>query len=96
MTSGTCLVRYDLSSGAVTAHGFGPGRTPGEAAFAPADGTPGGPGRLMTYVYDAATDRSDLAVLDADDLTAPPVAVIHLPARVPFGFHGNWLADGDG
>ncbi|MGW5429323.1 carotenoid oxygenase family protein [Streptomyces sp. NPDC004059] len=96
MTSGTCLVRYDLSSGAVTAHDFGPGRTPGEAAFAPVDGTPGGPGRLMTYVYDAATDRSDLAVLDADDLTAPPVAVIHLPARVPFGFHGNWLADGDG
>ena len=37
MTSGTSLVRYDLSSGAVTAHDFGPGRTPGEAAFVPAD-----------------------------------------------------------
>lgn len=95
MTSGTALVRYDLATGAATAHDFGPGRTPGEAAFAPADGTPGGPGWLLTYVHDAATDRSDLVVLDAGDLAAPPVATVHLPARVPFGFHGNWLADAD-
>jgi carotenoid cleavage dioxygenase len=46
----------------------------------------------MTYVYDAATDRSDLVILDADDMAAPPVATVHLPARVPYGFHGNWLA----
>ncbi|MFI8961818.1 carotenoid oxygenase family protein [Streptomyces sp. NPDC053493] len=90
---GSSLVRYDLATGASAAHDFGPGRTPGEAAFAPADDTPGGPGWLLTYVHDAAIDRSDLVVLDADDLGAPPVATVHLPARVPFGFHGNWLAD---
>ncbi|MFE0464336.1 carotenoid oxygenase family protein, partial [Kitasatospora sp. NPDC058965] len=70
-----------------------PGRTPGDAAFVPADGTPGGPGWLMAFVHDAATDRSDLVVLDADDLAAPPVATVHLPRRVPAGFHGNWLPD---
>ncbi|MFI8458712.1 carotenoid oxygenase family protein [Kitasatospora sp. NPDC085464] len=77
-------------------------RTPGEAVFVPAGtGTPvgpgagsaGSPGWLMTYVHDARTERSDLVVLAADDLAAPPVATVHLPARVPFGFHGNWLAD---
>lgn len=93
VTCGTSLVRYDLTTGSATTHDFGPGRTPGEAAFAPADDRPGGPGWLMTYVHDATTDRSDLVVLDAGDLAAPPVATIHLPARVPFGFHGNWLAD---
>jgi carotenoid cleavage dioxygenase len=87
------LLRYDLRTGAVTAHDFGAGRFPAEASFAPADDAPGGPGWLLTYVYDAATDRSDLVILDADDLTAPPVATVHLPARVPYGFHGNWLAD---
>ncbi|MCW7942646.1 9-cis-epoxycarotenoid dioxygenase [Streptomyces hygroscopicus] len=93
VTCGNSLVRYELATGSATAHDFGPGRTPGEAAFAPADDVAGGPGWLMTYVYDAATDRSDLVVLDAGDLTAAPVATIHLPARVPYGFHGNWLQD---
>ncbi|QNE20247.1 carotenoid oxygenase family protein [Kribbella qitaiheensis] len=91
--AGGTLIRYDLRDGAVSSYEFGPGRTPGEAAFAAADGHPGGDGWLMTYVYDAATDTSDLVILDAADLTAPPVATIHLPTRVPFGFHGNWLAD---
>ncbi|MER6143193.1 carotenoid oxygenase family protein [Streptomyces sparsogenes] len=93
LTCERSLVRYDLATGATTAYDFGPGRTPGEAAFAPADEVAGGPGWLMTYVHDAATDRSDLVVLDADDLAAGPVATVHLPARVPFGFHGNWLDD---
>lgn len=87
------LLRYDLHTGAVTSHEFGPGRIPGEAAFAPADDRPGGDGWLMSYVYNAATGTSDLVILDAGDLTAPPVATVHLPVRVPYGFHGNWLAD---
>ncbi|MFG2718722.1 carotenoid oxygenase family protein [Streptomyces sp. NPDC048416] len=88
------LLRYDLRTGAVVRHEFGVGRTPAEAAFAPADDRPGGPGWLLSYVYDAARDASDLVILDVENLAAPPVATVHLPQRVPFGFHGNWLADG--
>ncbi|MFG2861520.1 carotenoid oxygenase family protein [Streptomyces sioyaensis] len=87
------LLRYDLQTGAVVRHDFGPGRTPGEAVFAPADDRPGGPGWLITYVYDASTDTSDLVVLDTEDISADPVATVHLPQRVPYGFHGNWLPD---
>ncbi|MFB6566280.1 carotenoid oxygenase family protein [Streptomyces noursei] len=87
------LLRYDLRTGAAVRYDFGPGRTPGEAAFAPADDRPGGPGWLITYVYDATSDTSDLVILDADDLTAGPVATVSLPRRVPYGFHGNWLPD---
>ncbi|MFI9403714.1 carotenoid oxygenase family protein [Nocardia sp. NPDC052316] len=87
------LLRYDLHTGGSTSHEFGQGRIPGEAVFAPADENPGGDGYLMTFVYDAATDSSDLTILDATDLAAAPVATIHLPRRVPFGFHGSWLAD---
>ncbi|MEV6558044.1 carotenoid oxygenase family protein [Nocardia sp. NPDC051756] len=87
------LIRYDLHTGGQIAHEFGPGKIPGEAAFAPADQNAGGPGYLMTYVYNAETDRSDLTILNADDVAAEPVATIHLPRRVPFGFHGSWLAD---
>jgi carotenoid cleavage dioxygenase len=90
---GGVLVRYDLRKGIATEHRFGPGRRPSEAAFVPGDDQPDGAGWLMTYVYDAAVDSSDLVILDAADLAAPPVATIHLPRRVPFGFHGNWLTD---
>jgi len=31
-------------------------------------------------------------VLNAQDVTAGPVASAKLPRRVPFGFHGNWVA----
>jgi carotenoid cleavage dioxygenase len=91
--SRAAIHRYDLRKSSVASHYFAPGRVPGEAAFAPADDQPGGPGWLMTYVYDASTDCSDLVVLDADNLTREPVATIHLPRRVPAGFHGSWLAD---
>ncbi|MFE2996801.1 carotenoid oxygenase family protein [Nocardia sp. NPDC059246] len=87
------LLRYDLHTGSSIAHTFGPGRLPAEASFAPADETPGGAGYLMSYVYDSAEDRSDLVILDATDLAAAPVATIHLPRRIPYGFHGNWLPD---
>jgi carotenoid cleavage dioxygenase len=87
------LLRYDLHTGNVAEHRFEPGQRPSEAAFAPADDRPGGAGWLMTYVYDTDRDSSDLVILDAADPPAAPVATIHLPRRVPFGFHGNWLPD---
>ncbi|GGV05677.1 hypothetical protein GCM10010211_85620 [Streptomyces albospinus] len=85
--------RYDLRSSTTVSHTFAAGRTPGEPTFAPADTVPGRSVWLMTHVYDATTDRSDLVMLDADDPTAPRTATIHLPRRVPVGFHGNWLPD---
>ena len=84
------IIKHDLVAGTTTRWDAGPGRSPGEASFVPAaDGEDGG--YLTTYVYDAATDRSDLVVLDASSMTQ--VAAVHLPVRVPYGFHGSWIAD---
>jgi carotenoid cleavage dioxygenase-like enzyme len=52
-------------------------------------------GYVLTYVYDAGRDGSDLVILDASDFTASPVATIGLPQRVPYGFRGGWVADAE-
>ncbi|HEY4377987.1 MAG TPA: carotenoid oxygenase family protein [Acidimicrobiales bacterium] len=89
------LVRYDLQTGAREVHSFGHGRAVGEAVFVPrAADADEDDGWLMALVYNAVTDRSDLVVLAAQDLAGGPVATVHLPARVPLGFHGNWVPTG--
>jgi carotenoid cleavage dioxygenase len=60
------------------------------------DTAPEGHGWLIGLVVDLGTDTTDLVMLDARTFAAPPVAVIHLPHRVPPGFHGNWIAKGAG
>jgi len=82
--------KYDLAQGTSADHPFPRGRYPGEATFVPAASEEDA-GWLMCYVYDAARDRSDFVVLDASNITAPPVAVVPLPVRVPLGLHGTWI-----
>ncbi len=88
------LVKYDFESGAAEVRDFGRGCAAGEAVFVPAsDGAGEDEGCVMLYVYDAARDGSDFVILDARDITGEALAVVALPQRVPFGFHGNWIAD---
>ncbi len=87
-------VKYDLQAGTTERHDFGAGRMTLEPVFVPRSAAAGeDEGWVLSYVYDAATDRSDVVVLAADDFAGDPVATIHLPQRVPFGFHGNWVPD---
>jgi carotenoid cleavage dioxygenase len=44
-------------------------------------------------VFDEVSAASDLVILDASAPGSQPVARIHLPQRVPYGFHGSWIAD---
>jgi carotenoid cleavage dioxygenase len=91
---GATYFKHDLVAGVTYEHDCGPGRTPGEFVFVPAEAaTSEDDGWLIGYVYDAAVDRSDLVILDAHEFTASPVACVHLPVRVPYGFHGSWIPD---
>ena len=48
-------------------------------------------GYAIGFVYDEARDASDLVILDASDMAKAPLAAIHMPRRVPHGFHGSWI-----
>lgn len=86
------LLKHDLVAGTTTAWDPGPTMSCGEAVFVPREGAVAeDDGWLLAFVHDAATATSDFVVLPAEDLAAGPVASVHLPQRVPAGFHGNWI-----
>jgi carotenoid cleavage dioxygenase-like enzyme len=86
------LVQYDLQRDEAVRFDPGPHRFPGEPVFVlAADGRSEDEGWILTMVYDATSDTSDLVILDATSFAGPPVATVHLPVRVPFGFHGSWV-----
>jgi len=47
---------------------------------------------VLALTYDQARDASDFYVLDARHIAGEPIARVILPHRVPYGFHGNWVA----
>ena len=86
------VVRYDLETGQRDQWHPGGDRFVGELVFVPRDGsTAEADGWLLGYVHDEAAGAAELVVLPADDLASGPVATVHLPVRIPIGFHGNWL-----
>jgi len=90
----TRLLKHDLRAGTTATHDFGPASHASEFVFVPSEGaTSEDDGYLMGYVYDATRDASDFVVLDGNDVAAAPIATVRLPQRVPYGFHGNWVAD---
>lgn len=93
---GHALVRYDMKTGARQVRELAEGRMPSEPSFA-ADPRGGGEddGWLLCFVSDLRRGKSELLILDAHDIRRPPVATVEIPAWVPGGVHGAWVADTD-
>ena len=92
MPAWSALRRYDLERGTADTRSFGPGHGAGEPLFVPRSATSAeDDGWVIALVYDAARDASDFHVLDARDIAGDPVAVVKVPHRIPYGFHGNWV-----
>ncbi|HEY5437921.1 MAG TPA: carotenoid oxygenase family protein [Acidimicrobiales bacterium] len=91
-TMGSTLIKHDMEAGTSETRRLRGGA--GEAVFVP-DGAHSGEdeGFVLSLVFDHERGATDLLVLAAQDFTGDPVAVVHLPVRVPYGFHGNWAQD---
>jgi carotenoid cleavage dioxygenase-like enzyme len=84
------LTRYDADGGPTRVHEYGQGRVAGESVFAPrADGTDEDDGWMLSFVQEPDGSASRVRVLDARSMDK--LADIHLPRRVPFGFHTAWV-----
>ncbi len=85
--------KYDFDNNSCEVHPFGEGRFGGEAVFVPRpEENAEDAGWLVTFVYDQKEQRSELVVVDAQNITAEPVARVIMPQRIPYGFHGTWVS----
>lgn len=88
------VLRHDVERGVTEVVDLGAGAGQCEAVFVPSSpGAAEDDGWLLCLTYAQDTNTSRLVVLHAQDLGGGPVAEVHLPVRVPFGFHGNWVPD---
>jgi carotenoid cleavage dioxygenase len=89
-----CVGQFDHKTGSSKI--WNPGADSGvqEPLFAPRKAnSPEGDGYLLTLVNRMAENRSDLAILDASNVEAGPVAIVKLPHRVRMTFHGMWVSE---
>ncbi|EUA19077.1 retinal pigment epithelial membrane family protein [Mycobacterium xenopi 3993] len=86
----TALYKHDFQTGFTAVANLDQDLLLGEMCFvpAPSGGHAEDNGILMGYGYHRGRDEGQLLLLDAQ--TCEPVATVHLPQRVPMGFHGNW------
>lgn len=89
----SALYTHDYVTGGRAVAPLDPDLFLGEMSFVPNRGDgPEDDGVLMGYGYHRGRDEGQLVLLDAG--TLEPVATVHLPQRVPMGFHGNWAPTG--
>ena len=47
-------------------------------------------GWVLLWIYNAAGDRTELAIFNAQDITPGPVATLKLKHHIPYGLHGSF------
>ena len=89
----TSLYKHDYATGSSIVAPLDPELMIGEMSFVPRPAADEATraeddGILIGYGYHRGRDEGQLVLLDAQ--TCESVATVHLPQRVPMGFHGNW------
>lgn len=91
------VVKIDLELECeVSRREYGAGCFAGEPMFVAKDGAvEEDEGYIVSYVHDENNGVSSFLVMDATSQTLDVVAAVKLPRRVPYGFHGLFVKDGD-
>lgn len=88
------LVKFDRLQNTKTTYLFEQGIYSGEFVFAPKDNAQAeDEGYLLGFVQDEQKNQSEFYIIDAQQFEQGPVARIVMEQRVPYGFHGLWVAE---
>ncbi len=88
------FIKYNMDSGSSEFHDLNGGQGSEPVFVKDPDGSAEDDGWVLSYVYQPETNTSEVVILDSRGFDKDPVARIHLPVRVPAGFHGNWVPEG--
>ena len=81
--------RYDRETKKMTTYSFGPMRYVSEPIMVSSQNDPEN-GHILTVVYDAENDKSELWIHESQHIDKGPICKIALPGVIPPGFHGKW------
>ncbi len=85
------ILKLDLQTGKRELHSFAGSGYVSEPVFVPKpNGTREDEGWILTLVYDGSKHRSDLVILDGENIQGDAVAKLHLQHHIPYGLHGSW------
>lgn len=87
------IAHLDATTGGMRRYMLPDGATTCEPIFVPRHAQSAeGDGWVLSVVWRATENRSDLAVFDAKSVEEGPIALAKLDHRVPDSFHGSWVA----
>ena len=86
------IYTYDRSTESFSSWTLGERLQLDEPYFVPSHSTASeGDGWLLSVAYNRATQKSEVLIFEALNITKGPIARVLLPQRIPFGFHGTWV-----
>jgi len=90
------VCHYDFEKGVEESYYAGKNFYVGEALFTPKHkDSPEGEGYIMTIRYNLMENVSDVLILNAQNVSAGPIATIKVPRRIEYDFHGSIIRDWD-
>ncbi|MGK7885479.1 MAG: carotenoid oxygenase family protein [Crocosphaera sp.] len=88
------ILKKDLLTGEKQVHSFAPQGYVGEPIFvSKPNANSEDEGWVLVIVYDGDKHRSDIVILDGENLEKEPIATLHLKHHIPYGLHGNWTSE---
>ncbi|MBL8379994.1 MAG: carotenoid oxygenase family protein [Burkholderiales bacterium] len=86
------LMRWDTEARTTESFEFAPAFNASEPQFCARDGaTAEDDGYVVTFLHNSDTRQGECWLFDARAIAAGPLAKVHIPQRLPAGFHGIWV-----